>query len=412
MWTKSACVVLAWSILLILLVAGGMKGSVPAQANIRIASSTSSTSSTKVTLASTLSVAAAFVPAARPAARYVVQPGDTLSGIAARFAVRGGWPALYAANRPLLGPDPDVIRPGTVLMLPGQAAPVRYTVVAGDTLAGIAAALTVRGGWPALYAANRRVIGPDPSVIRPGTVLGVPRAAASSPTAVSPGRRPSPAPPSAPAGSRSRPAPVRASAPATAGMPRWLKTVLLVAGLLVGVAFLAEPVLLLRRRRQAAARAAGPGMAGPGMAGSGQEPGGEGRGPGAGQLAPEKARVVLADYDRVVVTHSACDGMVYVLRPPGEDPKAILRAARLVLPEDLYQELARQLGLPVSWPIVLADYDRLVVTHSACDGMVYVLRPPGEDPKAILRAARLVLPEGPYEELADQLGIPAGWAAG
>jgi hypothetical protein len=44
--------------------------------------------------------------------------------------------------------------------------------------------------------------------------------------------------------------------------------------------------------------------------------------------------------------------------------------------------------------------------------MVYVLRPPGEDPKAILRAARLVLPEGSYEELADQLGVPAGWAAG
>jgi len=347
MWTKSACVVLAWSILLILLVAGGMKGSVPAQANIRIASSTSS--STKVTLASTLSVAAAFVPAARPAARYVVQPGDTLSGIAARFAVRGGWPALYAANRPLLGPDPDVIRPGTVLMLPGQAAPVRYTVVAGDTLAGIAAALTVRGGWPALYAANRRVIGPDPGVIRPGTVLRVPRAAALSPTAVSPGRRPSPAPPSAPAGSRSRPAPVRASAPATAGMPRWLKTVLLAAGLLVGVAFLAEPVLLLRRRRQAAARADRPGMAGPGMAGSGQEPGCEGRGPVAGELAPEKARVVLADYDRVVVTHSACDGMVYVLRPPGEDPKAILRAARLVLPEGPYEELADQLGIPAGW---------------------------------------------------------------
>jgi hypothetical protein len=42
----------------------------------------------------------------------------------------------------------------------------------------------------------------------------------------------------------------------------------------------------------------------------------------------------------------------------------------------------------------------------------YVLRPPGEDPKAILRAARLVLPEGPYEELADQLGVPAGWPAG
>jgi hypothetical protein len=49
-----------------------------------------------------------------------------------------------------------------------------------------------------------------------------------------------------------------------------------------------------------------------------------------------------------------------------------------------------------------------VVTRSAGDDAVYVLRPPGEDPEVILRAARLVLPEGPYGELADQLGIPAG----
>jgi hypothetical protein len=114
----------------------------------------------------------------------------------------------------------------------------------------------------------------------------------------------------------------------------------------------------------------------------------------------------------VVVTHRPGDGTVYVLRPPGEDPRAILRAARLVLPEDLYRELARQLGLPASWPIVLADYDRVVVTRRPGDDAVYVLRPPGEDPRAILRAARLVLPEGPYGELAEQLGVPAGWPAG
>src|SRR5580704_9981178 len=216
MWTKSACVVLAWSILLILLVAGGMKGSVPAQANIRIASSTSSTSSTKVTLASTLSVAAAVVPAARPAARYVVQPGDTLSGIAARFGVRGGWPALYAANRPIIGSDPDVVRPGTVLALPGQSAPARYKVVSGDTLAGIAAALAVRGGWPALYAANRQVIGSDPDVIRPGTVLAVPHPAAPSPASSAPGPHPAPAPSPAPPATQPRPQPARTSAPAAA----------------------------------------------------------------------------------------------------------------------------------------------------------------------------------------------------
>jgi len=55
----------------------------------------------------------------------------------------------------------------------------------------------------------------------------------------------------------------------------------------------------------------------------------------------------------------------------------------------------------------VADHDRLVVTRSKRDDTVYVLRPPGEDPQAILRVARLVLPEGPYGELARQLGMPA-----
>ena len=86
----------------------------------------------------------------------------------------------------------------------------------------------------------------------------------------------------------------------------------------------------------------------------------DGREPDPGRPAAEKAGIVVADYDRVVVTQSPGDGTVYVLRPPGEDPRVILRAARLVLPEDLYRELAEQLGMPASWPIVLADYDRVV----------------------------------------------------
>jgi len=396
---KSACAVLAWSILVVL-VAAGMKGSVPpAQANIRTASST-----TQITLASTLSAAAAPGMAAGPAARYVVQPGDTLSGIAARFAVRGGWPALYAANRPLIGPDPDVIRPGTVLVLPGQRAPARYRVQPGDTLSGIAARFAVRGGWPALYAANRRVIGPDPDMIRPGTVLRIPRPAAPSPAASGPAPRQHPAPPSStPAGSGHRPLPGRTAAPGGGGMPSWLKILLLAAGLLIGAAFLAEPVLVIRRRRRAATRAAtGTATGTPPAAVPAQRPAAEP--PAAG-----RTRIVVADYARLVVTRSVDDGTVYVLRPPGEDPAAILRVARLVLPEGPYRELAGQLGLPASWPIVVADYDRLVVTCSARDGTVCVLRPPGQDPRAVLRAARLVLPEGPYEELAEQLEVPASW---
>ena len=123
-WTKSACVVLAWSILPATLVAVGMTGSVrPALANTR------TTSSTEVTLTSTLNLAApspaapSFAApspaAASPATRYVVQPGDTLSGIAARLGVHGGWPSLYAANRHAIGRDPNGLRPGTALMAAG-----------------------------------------------------------------------------------------------------------------------------------------------------------------------------------------------------------------------------------------------------------------------------------------------------
>ena len=108
------------------------------------------------------------------------------------------------------------------------------------------------------------------------------------------------------------------------------------------------------------------------------------------------------------MTRSQPDDTVCVLRPPGTDPRAILRTARLVLPEDLCRELAARLGMPASWPIILVDHDRLVVTRSVRDDTVCVLRPPEADPREILRVARLVLPEDPYGELADHLGLPAG----
>jgi len=378
-WTKSACVVLACSILTVIVMVTGMTGPVrPVQASIRMASST-----TQVTLASTLGAPVAPGTAAGPAARYVVQPGDTLSGIAARFAVRGGWTALYAANRPLIGPDPDLIRPGTVLVLPGLRAPTRYRVVPNDTLAAIAAALAVRCGWPALYAANRQVIGPDPDMIRPGTVLAVPGLAAPSPATSRPVPQRYLAPPwSAPAGSGRRSLPGRTAAP---GRRR--------AAVLAAI------------DTAAAGTAAGPGR----PPASGPPAAGPARRPAAEPPATGRTRIVVTDYARLVVTRSTDDGTVYVLRPPGLDPAAILRVARLVLPEGPYRELAGHLGLPASWPIVVADYDRLVVTCSARDGTVCVLRPPGLDPRAVLKAARLVLPEDPYEELAGELGLPASW---
>jgi LysM repeat protein len=376
-WTKSACVVLAWSVLPVIVMVAGLRGSVhPAQANTRTASST------EVILTSMLSVAAA-PKAARPASRYVVQSGDTLAAIAARLRVRGGWPALYALNRTAIGPDPNMIHTGTVLVLPGHQPPARYTVAAGDSLSGIAAEFAVRGGWPALYAANRTVIGPDPRLIRTGTVLTIPH---PSGPAVPGNTRPRPyppAPPSASAGSLPHPLPVITHPPAAAtGMPQWLKIVLLAVGLLTLAAFLAEPLLAARRRQRqatiqkAAAQATAtqetaaqqataeqatvpiplPGTGAPVLRGTAGAtvhhcPADPGQVLPSWPSAAARAHIVLADFDRLVVTRSKPDDTVYVLRPPGEDPRSILRVARLVLPESHYGELARRLGMPAIGPV-------------------------------------------------------------
>jgi Domain of unknown function (DUF1906)/LysM domain len=49
---------------------------------------------------------------------YTVQPGDHLASIARKLGIAGGWQALYGLNRAVIGPDPDVLRPGEVLRLP------------------------------------------------------------------------------------------------------------------------------------------------------------------------------------------------------------------------------------------------------------------------------------------------------
>ncbi|MFK0022423.1 transglycosylase SLT domain-containing protein [Streptomyces sp. NPDC090798] len=50
---------------------------------------------------------------------------------------------------------------------------ITYKVVAGDTLAKIAQKNPTSGGAAKLYAANRAVIGPDPTTLRPGLTLTV-----------------------------------------------------------------------------------------------------------------------------------------------------------------------------------------------------------------------------------------------
>jgi hypothetical protein len=115
---------------------------------------------------------------------------------------------------------------------------------------------------------------------------------------------------------------------AASGMPWWLKAMLHVVGLAIGAALIAEPAIVIsRRRRRDASRRR------------------------AAQLAVAKANVIQADHDRLIVMYSLQDDTIYLLTPPGEDPRAVLRAARLVVPEEKYGQLADHLGVPASWPL-------------------------------------------------------------
>jgi nucleoid-associated protein YgaU len=53
--------------------------------------------------------------------RYIVQPGDTLTSIAARFGT--DWHTVYFANRAGIGDDADRLLPGQKLTIPPASRP-------------------------------------------------------------------------------------------------------------------------------------------------------------------------------------------------------------------------------------------------------------------------------------------------
>ena len=122
---------------------------------------------------------------------YVVQPGDTLSGIALAFYGNGNlWPTIFNANTDKIA-DPHWIYPDQQLLIPaigitGNAVPIassqaffnrglgQYTVQSGDTLSGIAAYTYGNGNaWWGIYQANAGQIY-NLNLIYPGQVLAIP----------------------------------------------------------------------------------------------------------------------------------------------------------------------------------------------------------------------------------------------
>ena len=101
---------------------------------------------------------------------YVVRPGDTFFSIARQFGV--SLDALVQANPQI--PDPSQIRPGQIVCIPRVTCPTgtfAYIVQPGDTMFSIAR----RFGVPLqeLIDANPQI--PDPSRLVPGQIVCVPR---------------------------------------------------------------------------------------------------------------------------------------------------------------------------------------------------------------------------------------------
>src|SRR5690606_9621916 len=131
-------------------------------------------------------------PPAQSGSKYTVKAGDTLSAIASQQKVSGGWQALYNANKSVIGSNPNLIFPGQVLTIP--KATVKYTVQRGDSLSAVAMKYKVPGGWKALYDANKSVVGSNPDLIKPGMILIIPGGAAAPSAPAAPSQPSNPAP--------------------------------------------------------------------------------------------------------------------------------------------------------------------------------------------------------------------------
>lgn len=98
------------------------------------------------------------------------------------LATRGSTPTGYVRPAPFVPASGSTggntgggtTTPGTGNPTPTPEGGKDYTVVAGDSLSKIAAKFKVKGGWKALYEANKAAVGSDPNKIHPGLKLKIP----------------------------------------------------------------------------------------------------------------------------------------------------------------------------------------------------------------------------------------------
>ncbi|GGU40130.1 transglycosylase SLT domain-containing protein [Streptomyces lavendofoliae] len=89
---------------------------------------------------------------------------------------------------PVIGATTAQAAPNVAPAVTAKAGAVTYAVVAGDSLSSIAREHGVSGGWKKLYEDNRKAVGADPSLIRPGLTLTIGAKAAVVRTATAPER--------------------------------------------------------------------------------------------------------------------------------------------------------------------------------------------------------------------------------
>ncbi|MFA6212129.1 MAG: LysM peptidoglycan-binding domain-containing protein [Candidatus Obscuribacterales bacterium] len=121
---------------------------------------------------------------------YTIRSGDNLWNIAKdNLGDATKWNDIYKLNADVLGANPELIRPGTTIQLPGMpdapgadvasaatpgAGAGQYTVQSGDTLWDIAHdQLGDATKWGDIYKANSELIGSNPGMIHPGQQLSL-----------------------------------------------------------------------------------------------------------------------------------------------------------------------------------------------------------------------------------------------